>query len=246
MLAQKAFCFVMVLVLVGCGTVQFTSDRENSLSKKIPTVKTVKKKIKNKVKKEPWIRVHRHGRFTVESYPDKDVIFGGVFNPEPLMPHDSKYKHVIFINYETKELTYYRLEGNVHKPILGFAVMTPNADFLPKDLVRGRVFNIDTKPTWCPTSNIRRAYPDLPEGCLPHGHEMNAMGDTKFEINWEVSGWEAVRLHETGGYAEGDFWSVSTFGCTRLKKELMQKLLVELGDLKIAIQEGIEIVAFRS
>lgn len=249
MLIQKVqiiFCCIVVFNLAGCGSISFVSGEQKSLSNKIPTTKTVKNKVKKKIKRESWIRVHERGRFIVESHPEGDVIYGGVFTPNLSMPYNSNQKHVIFINYETKELTYYRREENVYKPIFGFAVMTPSSDFLPKDVVRGKVRTIDTKPTWCPTANIRRAYPDLPPGCLPFGHEMNAMGIAKFEIDWEVSGWEYIRLHGTSGYAEGDFWSVPTFGCTRLKNEQMQELLNSMGDLKKAVSEGVEIVVFRS
>lgn len=226
-------------LVVGCSTFQFTSEDLPILPPRIVT------EIKKKPIAEPTVPTFQYGRFLVEVYPDKDIIYGGVFKPELPMPHDSEYKHVIFINYKTKELSYFRLNGNDYEPVLGYAVMSPSPEFLPKNVVRGMVTKIDTKPTWCPTQNIRREYPNLPNGCLPFGHKLNAMGVAKFEIKWEVPNWELVRLHGTGGYAEGNFWEHKTFGCTRLKDELILKLILELGDLKKAVKEGIEVIAYR-
>jgi len=226
-------------LIVGCNTFQFTSEDLPILPPRIVT------EIKRKPIVEPTVPTFKYGRFLVEVYPDKDIIYGGVFKPELPMPYDSEYGHVIFINYKTKELSYFRLNGNNYEPVLGYAVMTPLPESLPKDVVRGLVTRIDTKPTWCPTVNIRREYPNLPKGCLPFGHELNAMGVAKFELKWEVPNWEYVRLHGTGGYAEGNFWDQKTFGCTRLKNDLILELLSELDDLKKAVKEGIEVIAYR-
>lgn len=231
----------LISLIVGCQTIQFTSDELVKLPPKkiVPHIKNVV----NVHKKD--IPVYKHGRFMVEVYPDKDIIYGGVFKPELPMPYESMRKHVIFINYQTKELSYFRFNGSAYESVIGYAVMAPLPDFLPKNVVRGSVIRIDTKPSWCPTSNIRRRYPYLPEGCLPFGHELNAMGIAKFEIRWNVPNWDAIRLHGTGGYAEGNFWDEETFGCTRLKNELMLGLLGELGDSRKAVEEGIEIIAYR-
>lgn len=245
---MKLFSLVVRMVIylaifwpiAGCNTFQFTSEQLPRLPPR--EVAPVVKKVEVNISQVPS---YKYGRFLVEVYPEKDIIYGGIFKPELPMPHESVRKHVIFIDYKTKELSYFRLNENSYEPVIGYAVMTPSPEFLPKDIVRGLVTRIDTKPSWCPTQNIRRKYPHLPSGCLPFGHKFNAMGVAKFEIKWEVPNWEYIRLHGTSGYAEGNFWDEETFGCTRLKNELIIELTSELGDTKKAIKEGIEVIAYR-
>lgn len=239
-LIRSVICLNILVFIVGCNTIKFTSEQLPKLPPR-EVVPTIKKVLVNKSK----VTSYKHGRFLVEVYPDKDIIYGGVFNPELPMPHQSTRKHAIFINYQTKELSYFRLNKDIYEPIIGYAVMTPLPEFLPKDIVRGVVYKIDTKPVWCPTPNIRREYTNLPKGCLDYGHPLNAMGKAKFEIKWEIPNWEAVRLHGTSGYAEGNFWDQKTFGCTRLKNDLILDLISKLGDLQTVIKEGVEVIVYR-
>ncbi len=183
---------------------------------------------------------YKYGRFTVLVSSKGQEILGGVFNPEALLPMPTKSIHAIFINYDSKELSYYRLTDNGYKPVIGYAAVTPSSKVLKNGEVRGRVIKIDMAPIWCPTENIRRTYPNLPSGCLSYGHPKNAMGDAKFEINWNIPNWDLVRLHGTEGYPKGNFWETETFGCTRLHNDAIKNLVSLLGPK--AVNEGIEII----
>lgn len=191
------------------------------------------------------IETYKHGRFVVEVTKEGQRIIGGQFVPNKLMPDIAAKPHVIFIDYSTKELAYYQKDSeNNYQPIIGYAVVTAEAAALPKDIVRGIVTEIDTKPTWCPTQSARDKYPSLPAGCLPFGHKDNEMGVAKFIINWfEVKGFEAVRVHGTKGYPEGKFWEEGTLGCTRLNNDAINNLISLLGPK--AVEQGIEIVLLK-
>lgn len=189
-----------------------------------------------------------YGRFAVvykEGY--KDVV-GGVFGKDEMPnvpPRDANAEHSIFVNYTTKELLYYRLSGGVYESVIGYAVMTPFARTLPKDVVRGKVTRIVEKPTWCPKvgGTVRRDDPSLPKGCMPYGHPYNAMGEWRFDIAWDAPGWELNKLHGVEGYAKGAFWTQETHGCIRLMNEAISDLITLLGPN--AVKEGIEVVVFR-
>ncbi len=190
-------------------------------------------------------KIYQYGRFTVEVDETGQRIIGGQFVPDKTMPYETVKSHVIFINYSTKELSYYKKDDKgEYQPIIGYAVVTSEPKSLPKELVRGTVTKIDTAPTWCPTASARKKYPRLSPGCLPFGHPENEMGSAKFEIRWfDVVGYEAVRLHGTRGYPNGNFWDEATLGCTRLNNEAI-KNLVDLLGLK-SVEEGIEVVLYK-
>lgn len=200
---------------------------------------------------------YTHGRFTVEVLSTgSQRVVGGEFIPPTFMPQTPSTtlkrtgvapRHVLFMNYVTKELQYYRRkETGAYLPVRGYAVVTPEADFLPRDIVRGEVVQLIEKPTWCPKvgGQVRRAYPSLPPGCLPYGHTLNPMGDFRFDVAWDVPGWQLVRLHGTTGYPEGKFWDEETFGCVRLVNDSLRRLIEELGPT--AVVEGIELVSHRT
>lgn len=187
---------------------------------------------------------YKYGRFTVLVSPEGQEILGGVFKPETLLPAPTKYAHVIFINYVSKELSYYRLTKDRYEPVIGFAVVTPSADVLSQSIVRGKVTRIDTKPPWTPTANIRKKHQYLPAGTIPYGHPDNAMGEVKFEISWDVPGWSLKRIHGTKGYPEGNFQNAETFGCTRLQNDAIKNLVTLLGPN--AVNEGIEVIVHKT
>ena len=95
----------------------------------------------------------------------------------------------------------------------------------PGRVMRGQVIDIDLSPSWCPTPSIRRAYPDLPPGCLPPGHPQNAMGEVKISMNGDFAG-TAIRIHDTRGF--GPEWpNEDSAGCVRvlrLKSELLPRI----------------------
>lgn len=187
----------------------------------------------------------QYGRFkVVQDENGGQQILGGRFKPSPL-PMMATSLHVIVIDYTTKELSYYQKNGiGNYSPIVGFAVVTPAANSLPFEMVRGRVTKIDTAPVWCPMQGARAKYPGLPLGCLPFGHPQNEMGAAKFEIRWDnVRGYEAVRLHGTKGYASGNFWEEETLGCTQLHNDAIKELITILGPR--AVREGIEVILYR-
>ena len=188
---------------------------------------------------------YKYGRFEVQVRPDgSQKIEGGKYMPESRPNIDSKYDNVIYVNYTEKTLELWqRNSSGDYIPKVGYAVVTPSADKLPKNVVRGIVTRIDKNPTWCPTPKIRKVNKHLPAGCLPPGHKDNAMGAIKFEIKWDTPNWELVRLHGTEGYPLGDFWNEETFGCTRLINEAILNLVEILGPN--AEREGIEIIAYR-
>jgi len=205
---------------------------------------------------ESVVSTYDHGRFTVEVLKSGGQrVVGGEFTPPTFMPQAPSAvlkrtgrapRHVVFINYVSKEMQYYlRVESGGYRPVIGYAVVTPEAEFLPRQIVRGEVERIVEKPTWCPKvgGQVRRAFPNLPPGCLPHNHPQNPMGDWRFDVAWDVPGWQLVRFHGTRGYPEGKFWDEETFGCVRLLNEPLAAFVATLGPS--AVEEGIEIVLHR-
>jgi hypothetical protein len=190
-------------------------------------------------------KTYLYGQFDVLVYEDgSQRINGGIFTDLPPLIFDSIKPHVIVINYQTKTLMYYLFEEGVHKPVIGFAVVTPSADVLkPNQIVRGVVQSIEINPTWCPTDNIRKEIKNLPKGCVPPGHPQNFMGAVKFNIKWQAKGWDLNKLHGTSGYPLGNFWNEKTFGCTRLLNEAVMDLISRLGPK--AEKEGIEIIVHK-
>ncbi len=236
-LLRIIFCFFLGFVIVGCQTVDLKQSVSPDETKPKVVPKTTDKKV---IVKKPKSQVHKYGRFVVELGEDKTRIIGGKFVPDEKPPLVSRYPHVIYINYTTKELLLY----SYGEPIIGYAVVTPDPNFLPIEVVRGVVTKIDRAPTWGPTANIRLKYPDLPPGIIPYGHPRNAMGEVKFEVAWNVSGWRYIRIHGTEGYADnGRFWELETFGCVRLQN----KAIVNLSDLLESQYTAakIEIVIFK-
>lgn len=245
---MKIIGWIFILMfLVGCESSQVYKQ---PLSKKprSPQVPYDYKPPKVKVEKEavsnPVIETYPHGRFNVLVFKDGSrVIDGGVFFDLPLLTFSAQGKHVFVINYQTKELMYYRRGDKGYDPVIGYAVVTPSADVLSQSIVRGKVTMIDTKPPWTPTANIRRKHPYLPAGTIPYGHPDNAMGEAKFVISWQgVKGWEFKHVHGTSGYPSGNLWEESTFGCTRLENRAILKLLDLLGPKDLAVKEGIEVI----
>jgi hypothetical protein len=203
------------------------------------------------------VNSYQEGRFTVEVLvTGGQRVVGGEFVPATFMPQvpsavlkrtGKPAQHVFFINYRSKELQYYRREtGGSYTGVIGFAVVTPEAEFLPRDIVRGEVTQLVEKPTWCPKvgGQVRKAHPELPPGCLPYGHPLNSMGDWRFDLAWDVPSWSLVRLHGTTGYPQGEFWDAETYGCTRLENRALARLIELLGPQAVA--EGIEVVVHRA
>jgi hypothetical protein len=238
-LARIFFSLLSVAVLLaGCGTVQ------GPVAERVVRAPTQSAP----VQPIPAISNYQYGNFTVKVTEAGQQVVGGVFLPPASLPTavTPGHRHVIYINYRSKELLYYRQDAVDFVPVIGYAVVTPDVSSLPQDVVRGRVTRIDTAPTWCPTENIRRARPHLPAGCIPFGHSQNAMGAVKFEIAWqEVRDWEYNRLHGTSGYPRGSFWEEETFGCTRLVDDAILKLVESLGGPN-TVREGIEVIVHRS
>jgi len=220
---------------------------------------------------ESKLEEYRYGRFQIENQlerkancldsSDRDCyrlrsarIIGGEFVPPALMPQRASNilkrtgrppAHIIFINYESKELLYYRRELEIYIPVVGYAVVTPDASTLPRDVVRGEIRALVKDPTWCPQigGEIRRDNPHLPPGCLPPGHPLNMMGDWRFDIDWSTSGWELIKLHGARGYPR-HFEQVNSYGCTQLENKALGELVRQLGGE--AVREGIEVVALQN
>lgn len=246
------FLFFWVVLLSGCATHNIQMYEPPVYKAPIPKQEAIPIP---EVKPEPPLR---YGRFEVK----KNVaggyqVVGGKFTPtEPPVDLPVTAPVMIFVNATTKELTAFRYNYLVglFEGIAGYAVVTPDHKSLPKNVVVGEVTKIDTKPSWCPTANILRHknYRHLQgRGCLPFGDPDNAMGAVKFEINWNVPNWQAVRLHGTYGYADdGKFWEIETFGCTRLQDEAILELTEKIkklydGSLEAAVKAGIKVVVFR-
>jgi hypothetical protein len=245
---------VVTISLVGCGTVSFDSTPYKApvrTAKPVfvgekPTVKVgvVPAVLAPKVEPTaPVVSTYHYGRFTVEVKDGKQRVIGGQFMPSKAPPLPATKKHVIYVDYQSKELMYYIREGRGYKPVVGYAVVTPSPNELPQAVVRGVVKKIDTNPSWCPTKSARKLYPQLPPGCLPPGHVDNTMGAVKFVIDWEVPNFAEIRLHGTSGYPEGNFYDFGTLGCTRLEDAAILDLVKLLG--KDSTREGIEVVLMK-
>jgi hypothetical protein len=196
------------------------------------------------------VKSFTYGRFTVRVEGDIQVVEHSPMLKKEMptvLPHLASQAHAIFVNYTTKELMYYkRTADGTYDPIIGYAVMTPFSSVLPKEVVRGKVQSIVHKPTWCPKrgGTVVKERPELTgQGCFPHGHPLNAMGDWRFDIVWDTPGWELNKLHGVGGYAPGAFWTEKTHGCIRLTNPEIAHLIELLGPN--AIKEGIEIIVFK-
>ena len=100
---------------------------------------------------------YKYGNFEVRVNEDgSQSVIGGRYMPAKAPSIASNYYHLILINYSDKTLELFRLGYFGYEPVIGYAVVTPRAKDLPKDVVRGVVTKIDTNPVWCPTENIRR------------------------------------------------------------------------------------------
>ncbi len=218
---------------------------------------------------------YQHGRFEVENTLEqkspscndtKDrrcfkfvcaTIYGGVFTPPPVPPKAPSAKlkqtgnaprHFILINYQSKELMYYRkdLVNNRYQPIVGYAVVTPAPSEIRRfgrEEIRGEVTRIVYHPKWCvvPGGDIQRDDPSL-RGCYEWGHPSNPMGDWKFDIDWEIRGIEYSRIHGTAGYPR-DIRRSDTYGCTSFDNGAIAELVRKLGG-DLAVEEGIEVITF--
>ncbi len=234
--------FIFSLFIVGCNSVPNKTKPVLDVSPKKPKIEN-KKIDQIPIPKSKFV-TYKYGNFEVRVNEDgSQSVIGGRYMPAKAPSIASNYYHLILINYSDKTLELFRLGYFGYEPVIGYAVVTPRAKDLPKDVVRGVVTKIDTNPVWCPTENIRRKQKHLPSGCLPPGHKYNAMGSAKFEIKWSISGWELHRIHGTEGYPLGDFWNEQTFGCTRLLNSAIDNLVDLLGPN--AVKDGIEVIAYR-
>ena len=131
--------------------------------------------------------------------------------------------------------------------------MTPEPYKL-RGTVHGRVYQVDTKPSWFPSNNLRRKYetyrrenpgdnlPPLPRGGIPYGHPGNPMGERKIRANWQGRYLASAVLHGTTGYPV-QFCGVETSGCVRLYNEWIVKLVDEvLGGAGNAVSAGTEVI----
>lgn len=229
------------LFLLGCSSLP---DKTNPVLDSALKKPNVEKKIVNTPIPDSKVVTYKYGNFIVKVNEDRSQsVIGGKYLPKKVPDITSNYLHVIYINYTNKTLELFRLGYFNYEPVIGYAVVTPSPDNLPKDVVRGKVTRIVVNPTWCPTPNIRKVHKHLPPGCLPPGHKDNAMGSVKFEIKWDAPGWNLHRIHGTEGYPLGDFWNEKTFGCTRLLNSAIDNLVALLGP--DAVKEEIEVIAYR-
>lgn len=241
--------------LAGCGTVHFESASAYQAAGVLETSK-LQVPAKSALATHsiapmiPPVAQKRYGRFIIEEKGEGYIVYGGEFIPPKAMPKlvSATKPHVQVVDYSQKTLSYYRRNAQgSYDPVVGFAVVTPDPSYLPSEVVRGMVERVNTAPSWCPTPNIRKVRiaegSPLPPGCLPFGHELNAMGLFKLEIVWQVprhlrGEWSTIRVHGTGGYPR-NFWTEETFGCTRLENRAGDKLLTLMGPL--AEKEGVEV-----
>lgn len=265
-LTKRLLAIIAAIGLAGCGSVSFVSQELSPQSTPVAATKVPVKQPVIKLADIPVIATapvdkpvavnilksgvpsgesYNYGRFLVEVSKDgTQKVVGGQFTPAANTPVPATEKCAVFINYSTKELTSYcKNAAGTYVPIVGYAVVTPKPDSLRQALVRGVVTKIDANPSWCPTKSARKLNPNLPRGCLPPGHELNAMGAVKFIIDWELPKMELIRLHGSKGYPLGEFWTADTLGCTRLENTAILELVRLLG--KDAVKEGIEVVLLR-
>jgi L,D-transpeptidase catalytic domain len=108
----------------------------------------------------------------------------------------------------------------------GEGVMAWDVIMLPPGRVlRGYITQIDLNPSWCPPASVRRKFPNLPAGCLPPGHRLNAMGEVKIIMNGDFEG-TAIRIHDTRAFGS-DWPNEDSSGCVRvlnLKSEVLPKI----------------------
>lgn len=251
-MAKTIGVLLTVFGLAACSTISFTSSQsppEMEVTQKVnaaPVQKAVQAQGASRPPAMSSIAAMRHGRFIVEVGESLHEIQGGVFAPPTAMLAKSTAAHVLISNYSTKELLYYRrTKSGSYEPMIGYAVVTPKPEELPKAQVRGKVTRINVNPSWCPGPEARKKTPTLPAGCLPPGHKENAMGVAKFEIAWQgVKGFDAIRIHGASGYSlDGAFWNEDTLGCTRLQDSAILALIDLLG--QNATKEGIEVILER-
>lgn len=239
--AKKLLLLMAAIGLAGCGTVSFVSSQPTAPAPVVaakaivpalpPAIKRVEvpavvAPLKESTPlvvapqpKAPDGESYQYGRFLVEVAKDgTQKVVGGEFTPAVNTPIPATEHCAIFINYSTKELTSYcKNAAGVYIPIVGYAVVTPLSEALPKEVVHGVVKEIIRNPSWCPTKDTRKLYPHLKPGCVPYGDPTNPMGIVKYIIAWNIHGYEYVRLHGSDGYPKGKFWEVETLGCTALE-----------------------------
>lgn len=250
-MVKRIIVLLYTLILMGCSTAPhmlqhiryFPPDEE-------------KRNATSSDEVQPKVEMRTYGKFTVKCG-DFMTVYKGVFYDIPPIPLPAKGEYVFFVNYTTKELTAYRrIAVGTYEPIVGYAVMTPFPESLPKDVVRGWVTGAVEKPRWCPKRGGTVLKEDLEgdgkitqslgkDGCIPFGHPMNWMGVLRLDIQWEVPGWELNKIHGVEGFSNCDFWSEKTHGCIRVFNKDILDLQNKLGPDAFKGKGKIEVVVFR-
>lgn len=185
----------------------------------------------------------------------------GIYGWKELIPNDRPVfesrrgsKYIVTISFADKILEVHEKGGNgQYRPTAIWPVVTPEPYKL-RGTIHGAGYQIDMKPEWYPSSNLRRKYeayrrenagddlPPLPYGGVPYGHPGNPMGERKIRANWGGRYLSSAVLHGTTGYPV-ELCGVETSGCVRLYNEWIIDLVDRvLGGPGNAIASGLDVI----
>ncbi|MBY0309667.1 hypothetical protein K2Q16_00770 [Patescibacteria group bacterium] len=199
---------------------------------------------------------YRYGRFTVRREADGgQVIEGGVFTPPEAPPlwaveqlRNRPVRNLILVDFIKKELHLYQRAGADWVATIGYAVVAPQANSLPRDVVEGNLSRIDLAPVWGVPASIRRDYAaagqPLPAQ-VPFGDPRNMLGAARLEVAWNTPNWNLVRLHGARGYPAEPLGEVDTYGCVSLLDESLLGLINQIGGPAGAVRDGTVIMFHR-
>lgn len=98
--------------------------------------------------------------------------------------------------------------------------------------VHGTVTQIDFKPTWWPTANMRSRKPSLPES-IAYGQKGHPIGLYRIRIEWmnpsDAAFWQTIRIH--GGAEAKDLFTEASSGCIRMLDADIDKLVKKIEEL---------------
>jgi len=132
----------------------------------------------------------------------------------------------ITVDFSTGQL--WHMYGNGQRDV--YQVVLPrqsaqNSMNLTRPVV-GRYTQADYKPTWWPTSNMRRRDSSLPRA-VPYGHSRHPIGLYRLRIAWQNPSnpgfWQPVRIH--GGAKVADLNQAKSAGCVRMLDQDINRLV---------------------
>ena len=164
--------------------------------------------------------------------------------------HAASPSSTIIVDFDFKEVQY---QGGgvsrIYPAVLPKPIALQSMQ-LERRPVHGELSQIDYKPAWMPTPDMRRANPRLPK-VVRYGEPLHPIGIYRLRVNWQnptkPDFWQYVRIH--GGAKEADLYGHYSSGCVRMRDAditEMVALLQRAGDkTRITFGYGLAVTSER-